>query len=113
MSPTNNNTVDQFLKALEEILNDRESNHWRRKAINIELPERYQEPVSGKPNPYDYFEDIKPITKLSDKGLSLILETYYEILMSDEDIEDVVTAVRDRIMKKFTEAEADSGAYLL
>ena len=82
-------STDKFCKALEEVLKER-VNSGRRGELTIELPEKYTIPVSGKPNPWDYVEDIRPILRLSEKSLRLILEAHLELLTGIEEIEDIL-----------------------
>lgn len=104
-------STDKFCKALEEILEER-INSGRRGELTIELPERYTIPVSGKPNPWDYVEDIRPILRLSEKSLGLILEAHLELLTGTEEIEDMVAAVRDKVKDIYNKADEDSGKYI-
>ena len=107
-------STNQFLEAIEEIIKERHQDGvWdRRGELIIELPERYTIPVSGKPNPWDYVEDIRPILRLSEKSLRLILEAHLELLTGTEEIEDMVAAVRDKVKDIYNKADEDSGKYI-
>lgn len=118
-------TTDQFLRALEETLNERNP----LEIINdgaepgeftwsIDVPANLSgDNVTGEPNPWNYRKDILPIMNLSDKSLSLILKTYFEIMMEDDEVErteeDIHKEIRKRINKIFNDEEERSGKYFI
>lgn len=121
-------TTDQFLKAIESIINDKkgplsivndddkleELTTW-----TVDIPADLFEgaKVTGEPNPWNYRQDILPIKNLSDKSLSLILKTYFEIMMEDDGSEktekEVLEEIRNRIDKIFTEGEERAGSFFI
>ena len=120
-------TTDQFLKAIESIIDDRKSSL---NIVNDDGPEKitwtvdfpYADlfegaKVTGEPNPWNYRRDILPIKNLSDKSLSLILKIYFEIMMEDDGSEktekEILEEIRNRIDKVFTEGEERAGGFFI
>jgi hypothetical protein len=118
-------TGDQFLKAIEDIINN------RRNSLSIvnddesgELTWTVNVPanlsgdnITGESNPWNYRRDILPIKNLSNKSLSLILKVYFEIMMEDNGTEkteeEILEEIRRRVDKTFEEAEEKSGKYFI
>ena len=119
-------TTDQFLKAIESIMND------RRDSLSIVNDDRLEEltwtvdvpadlfgndNVTGESNPWNYRQDILPIKNLSDKSLSLILKIYFEIMMEDNGSEktekEILEEIRNRVDKVFTEGEERAGGFFI
>ena len=119
-------TGDQFLKAIESIMND------RRDSLSIVNDDKSEEltwtvdvpadlfendNVTGEPNPWNYRQDILPIKNLSDKSLSLILKIYFEIMMENDSSEktekEILEEIRNRVDKVFTEGEERAGAFFI
>lgn len=119
-------TTDQFLKAIESIIND------RRDSLSVVNDDRSEEltwtvdvpadlfegdNVTGEPNPWNYRQDILPIKNLSDKSLSLILKIYFEIMMEDDSSEktekEILEEIRNRVDKVFTEGEERAGGFFI
>lgn len=118
--------TDQFLKAIESIINDRRD---PLSIVNDDKPEELTwtvdfpadlfegDNVTGEPNPWNYRQDILPIKNLSDKSLSLILKIYFEIMMEDDGSEktekEILEEIRNRVDKVFTEGEERAGAFFI
>ena len=119
-------TTDQFLKAIESIIDDRrdslsivnddgpEELTWE---VNIPAELFEGAKVTGETNPWNYRQDILPIKNLSDKSLSLILKIYFEIMMEDDGSEktekEILEEIRNRIDKVFTEGEERAGGFFI
>lgn len=118
-------TGDQFLKAIEDIMNDRrnplsivnddgpEELTW-----TVDIPANLYEGdnITGEPNPWNYRQDILPIKNLSDKSLSLILRTYFEIMMEDDaekTEKEILEEIRNRVDKVFTKGEEQAGGFFI
>lgn len=118
-------TTDQFLRVLEETLNERNPLEIVNDGAepgeftwSIDVPANLSgDNVTGEPNPWNYRKDILPIMNLSDKSLSLILKTYFEIMMEDDEVErteeDIHKEIRKRINKIFNDEEERSGKYFI
>lgn len=118
-------TTDQFLRVLEETLNERnpleiinDGTEPGEFTWSIDVPANLSgDNVTGEPNPWNYRKDILPIMNLSDKSLSLILKTYFEIMMEDDEVErteeDIHKEIRKRINKIFNDEEERSGKYFI
>ena len=118
--------TDQFLKAIESIINDRKNSL---NIVNDDGPEELtwtvdfpadlfeNDNVTGESNPWNYRQDILPIKNLSDKSLSLILNIYFEIMMEDNGSEktekEILEEIRNRVDKVFTEGEERAGGFFI
>ena len=119
-------TTDQFLKAIESIIDDRRDSL---SIVNDDGPEELTwtvdipaelfdgAKVTGETNPWNYRQDILPIKNLSDKSLSLILKIYFEIMMEDNGSEktekEILEEIRNRVDKVFTEGEERAGGFFI
>lgn len=117
--------TDQFLKAIESIINDRKNSL---NVVNDDISEELTwtvdfpanlsgDNVTGEPNPWNYRQDILPIKNLSDKSLSLILKIYFEIMMEDDSSEktekEILEEIRNRVDKVFTKGEERAGGFFI
>ena len=120
--------TDQFLKAIEDIINDRKNflnivndddDELKELTWEVNIPAELFEgaKVTGEPNPWNYRQDILPIKNLSDKSLSLILKIYFEIMMEDSGSEktekEILEEIRNRVDKVFTEGEEKAGGFFI
>ena len=119
-------TGDRFLKAIEDIMNDRRNplsvvNDDKSGELTwtVDVPADLFEndSITGEPNPWNYRRDILPIKNLSDKSLSLILKIYFEIMMEDNGSEktekEILEEIRNRVDKVFTEGEEKAGGFFI
>ena len=119
-------TGDQFLKAIEDIMNDRRNplsvvndDKLGELTWTVDVPADLYEGdnITGESNPWNYRQDILPIKNLSDKSLSLILRTYFEIMMEDDGSEktekEILEEIRNRVDKIFTEGEERAGRFFI
>ena len=119
-------TTDQFLKTIENIINDRRDslsivNDDRSEELTwtVDVPaDLYEDDnITGELNPWNYRQDILPIKNLSDKSLSLILKIYFEIMMEDNGSEkteaEILEEIRNRVDKVFTEGEERAGSFFI
>lgn len=120
-------TTDQFLKAIENIINDKkdslsivnDDDKLEELTWTVDIPADLFEgaKVTGEPNPWNYRQDILPIKNLSDKSLSLILKIYFEIMMEDDGSEktekEILEEIRNRVDKIFTEGEERAGSFFI
>lgn len=119
-------TGDQFLKAIEDIMNDRRNPlsvvnddksgelTW---IVDVPVDLFENDNITGEPNPWNYRRDILPIKNLNDKSLSLILKIYFEIMMEDNGSEktekEILEEIRNRVDKVFTEGEEKAGGFFI
>lgn len=118
-------TTDQFLKAIESIINDKgdplsivNDDKSGELTWTVDVPANLSgDNITGEPNPWNYRRDILPIKNLSDKSLSLILRTYFEIMMEDDGSEktekEILEEIRNRVDKIFTEGEERAGGFFI
>lgn len=119
-------TTDQFLKAIESIIDSRKSSlnivnddELKELTWEVNIPAELFEgaKVTGESNPWNYRRDILPIKNLSDKSLSLILKIYFEIMMEDDGSEktekEILEEIRNRVDKVFTEGEERAGSFFI